>query len=150
MSRLLPAATSVALLVAVLGLVGLLSQSALAATLAGGDARPSALLVEVEVPELWPGHVTTMAVRVTSTTDSGPLKITALRALVGDAGPGCLAGNIEVVDHLLGTDGPVYVVEAGGSVTVPLAITMLDTDTDQDACKGVSFPIEVTADAVPA
>ncbi len=151
MHRMLPTAAFVALLTALLALAG---QSALVATLVSSvnrsvEAEPPPLHVTVDVPDLWPGHHTMMAVRVTSTAATGALKITALQARVSAAAPGCGAADVAVTDYGLSAGGPTYVVQPGATVTVPVAITMLNRDTNQDACKGATFPIDVRAQSVP-
>jgi hypothetical protein len=68
---------------------------------------------------------------------------------VGDASEGCKANkNISTTRYDSATPGAKrYVVYLHHRVRIPLTLTMLNLSTNQDACKGVRFPLTFTATA---
>lgn len=141
MHRLLHNACSAALVLVALAGTSALSSSAVAADLmaraTGVDAAEAALRVEARVPALSPGRPGVLEVVVTGDRAA---RITGIEVRVGDASPQCLADNVAVADFDAGAASS-YVVEPGRATSVPLAIMMLDKDSDQDACKGATFPM---------
>lgn len=65
-----------------------------------------------------------------------------------DAGPGCPASDLSVGGYdAAATAARDYTLAAGASATLDLPISLLDQPVPQDACKGRSFPLTVTATA---
>lgn len=144
----------VLILVAAVAVTSQLGHSAWAANLvtvasgyspAGSDQ--GGLRVTGAVPELSPGLRTTLEVSI---TNSGPAAtIRTVEARVVDASAACGAQNVEVVGYARSAGTATYVVAPGETVAVPLQITMLETGTNQDACKGATFPLELDVTTAP-
>lgn len=76
------------------------------------------------------------------------VRVTSVVITVGDASTACpAAGNIAVTNYDSTKKGALTYTAAknGGSVQVPLTISMLDTKSNQDTCKSQSFPLKFTA-----
>lgn len=121
----------------VLGVVHTLG-SANAASPSGHD--PFATVAHIE--ELRPGVPRTMQVRVTN-PDRQPYRILRLTAVPQDASAACPAkGNVTVTSYDAGAPGATaYVIPPKSSITMPLTITLNNSDISQDACKNVTFPL---------
>lgn len=100
------------------------------------------------VDQLRPGALQTLEVTV-SNPDAVDYRILDLTARAGDANADCGATrNLVISSYDADKPGAVeYVVPAGASITVPLAVMMLDTPDSQDGCKDVTFPLSFSGTA---
>lgn len=100
------------------------------------------------VDELRPGALQTLEVVVTN-PDSVDYRLLDLAARADDANGDCAATrNLVISSYDADKPGAVeYVVPAGASITVPLAVMMLDTPDSQDGCKDVTFPLTFSGTA---
>lgn len=152
MRRLLPSGISLVLVALTFVATSAFSSSALAADLlaratGAGPADAASLEVGARLPELWPGRQVNLEVLVTN-RGGAPFRISAIDVQVADAAPDCTADNIAVPGF---TDSAgTYVVPAGTTVVVPVPLTMLNLPTNQDGCKGVTFPMRYTVSTAPA
>lgn len=148
MRRLLPSGISLVLVVLAFLATSVFSSSALAADLLARatGTGPASLEVAGRVPELWPGRQVSLEVLVTNRGDSA-FRISAIDVRVEDAAKDCTADNLAVTDFA--GSGGTYVVPAGATVVVPVPLTMLDLASNQDGCKGVSFPMRYSVSTAP-
>ncbi len=148
MHRAVNSGISLVIVLLVVAGTALLSSSALAETVlsaaTGSNATTtgtSSLDVTARMPRLAPGLRASMDVSVTNTSADQRIQIAAVQVRVGDASPACLADNLAVTEYSRLQDEVLYLVEPGATVVVPLPVTMVDKPTNQDGCKGASFPV---------
>lgn len=84
--------------------------------------------------------------------NSVPVSVTSLTVRVSGDAPGCPADtNLELLPATLSASAPLT-LPAGGEVTLPIAgvaapaIALRELPVNQDACKGVSFALQVDAE----
>ena len=146
--RALIVLTYLLLLVVAIGAVGPLRQAALATPLVsdlmGTASVPSeaasSLAVRAELPPLWPGFRGTFQARVSSPADApAAVRIVTIAVQVDDASPACSGANLSIPPYTWTPSSTTFTVLPGQTVEVPMAITMLDTGANQDACQGATF-----------
>ena len=100
------------------------------------------------VSALAPGDLQTLRVTVTN-PDQVAYQILELTASPQDANAACAgAANLLIGRYDSSKPGArAYVVPRESSITIPLAVMMLDTARSQDACRNVTFPIVYTGRA---
>ena len=78
-------------------------------------------------------------------------RIVSLTATPVDATNQCKAdGNIAVTGYDSFIPGSaVHVVSRGSTITVPLAVTFLNSAADQGTCRNVTFPLRFSGTATP-
>lgn len=126
-------------------LLGAVSVGACAALLvtepagaAAGD--PEGFEISGEVDGLYPGAEATLPARV-SNPQPFPIQVTSVAVAVGDAGPNCPAGVLEIRSVQT-----FAFVAAGASTTVPLDVHM-DLGAPE-ACQGAAWPLELVGTAI--
>lgn len=145
----------VLILVLAVAVTSLLGQSAWAASVvavatgySAEKADTGTLQVSAVLPELRPGLRTTLDVRITNTTGTSR-RILTVDAAVADASPACRADNFQVTPYARSSAAVSYDVPHGHTVVVPLPATMPNKDTNQDGCKGATFPLSLSATSSP-
>jgi hypothetical protein len=95
---------------------------------------------------LAPGVTRPITVTVRNSTDQH-VRIKKVNVIVGNASSACRAtGNITTTAyHAHAKGATAYVVWHNHAAHVPLTISMIDTETNQDACKGRAFPLTFSA-----
>jgi hypothetical protein len=95
---------------------------------------------------LAPGVTRPVTVTVRNPTDQH-VRLKKVKVIVSDASSACpAAGNIKTTTYHAHKKGATaYVVWHNHPAHVPLTITLINTNTNQDACKGQAFPLTFTA-----
>ncbi|HVY11915.1 MAG TPA: hypothetical protein VHB18_17390 [Mycobacteriales bacterium] len=115
----------------------------------GAQSRPVSIQVSgSQRGGLAPGVTSPVVVRVSNTGDK-PARVTSARVLVGDASASCTAAeSIRATKYNASALGAErYDVAPGQSIKIPLAISMLDLPSNQNACKNARFPLTFQATA---
>jgi hypothetical protein len=95
------------------------------------------------------GQPGTIVVTVTNPYDEA-IRLDELSVMVGDPSePGCLADWFSIGDYSASVDSAVA-VPPGESARIRVPYTLVDlVGTNQDACKGVTFPLSITGSGRP-
>ncbi len=115
----------------------------------GGPGNPGhqVIVTGTSPTGLSPGVTKPVTVTVTN-ANGDAVRVTSVAITVGDASAACpAAGNITTTSYDSSTPGAIVYTapKNGGSVQIPLSITMLDPHHSQDVCKASSFPLKFTA-----
>lgn len=114
----------------------------------GSGAAQKPFTMTGSVSDLKPGQPTHLPVVVTNPNNQA-IKIETLTTSVGNASADCTASNLSVGAYNASTPGSLtYTVPGNGSATVILPIEFADTAGNQDACKGLTFPLYFDGTAV--
>ena len=114
---------------------------------ASGEA---ALRVTSELPPLSPGSRGRFEARVMNPSSAATtIRIATITAVVDDASPRCAASNVSIPAYTWSPSSPTYTVEPGHTVSVPMSISMLNTDGDQNGCQGVTFRVRYALTSRP-
>ncbi|MET0557344.1 MAG: hypothetical protein ABW065_01555 [Solirubrobacterales bacterium] len=118
-------------------------------------AEPKGFAIEPVAPglnALYPGAPASTLSLQLSNPNPAPILITALRASIAAAPPGCDGNNFELTPSNASRKKPLR-VPARGSVTVPTTVTsapaiaLRDLPVSQDACKGAQLRLAFSGEA---
>jgi hypothetical protein len=103
---------------------------------------------------LYPGAPAIAVPLVLTNPNSAPIRVTSLTVSVGADPAACPSGaNLELIQSTASERRPVK-IPAGGSVRLPAgavsapAITLRNLPVNQDACRGISFPLTFSGEAL--
>lgn len=105
-------------------------------------SQKTTFTISGSVSGLFPGARSQLPLTLANTSRRD-IEVTAVRATVADAGPGCSSTTLSITPFR----GSV-IVKAGGTASVSLAVTM--SSDAPDACQGATYPLTYQGDARPA
>lgn len=124
---------------------------------AWAQGQPQSFSIAAELSalsRLYPGAPPTAVPLVLTNPNPAPIRVTSLRVSVAADPPACPSGaNLELIQSSASEHKPVK-IPAGGTVRLPAAdasapaIALRDLPVNQDACQGVSFPLEFSGEAI--